>query len=66
MRPPSSAADRFASGAGSASTDISIGAIDLTADGEQMHLRYPEGLRSVIDAALTLRGNRRRWCSAAM
>jgi hypothetical protein len=33
-----------------------IGAIDLTAAGEQMNLRYPEGFRSVIDAALTLRG----------
>jgi hypothetical protein len=34
-----------------------IGTIDLTATGEQMSLRYPEGFRSVIDAALTLRGN---------
>ena len=34
-----------------------IGAIDLTATGEQMNLRYPEGFRSTIDAALTLRGN---------
>ena len=34
-----------------------IGDVDLTADGEQMHLRYPEGFRSTIDAALTLRGN---------
>jgi hypothetical protein len=33
-----------------------IGDVDLTADGEQMHLRYPEGFRSTIDAALTLRG----------
>jgi autotransporter translocation and assembly factor TamB len=33
-----------------------IGAIDLTATGEQMNLRYPEGFRSTIDAALTLRG----------
>ena len=33
-----------------------IGAIDLTAAGDQMNLRYPEGFRSVIDAALTLRG----------
>lgn len=34
-----------------------IGNVDLTANGEQMHLRYPEGFRSTIDAALTLRGN---------
>ncbi len=34
-----------------------IGEVDLTADGEQMHIRYPEGFRSTIDAALTLRGN---------
>jgi hypothetical protein len=33
-----------------------IGTIDLTAAGEQMNLRYPEGFRSEIDAALTLRG----------
>jgi hypothetical protein len=33
-----------------------IGSIDLTANGEQMNLRYPEGFRSTIDAALTLRG----------
>ena len=32
------------------------GTLDLTATGEQMHLRYPEGFRSTIDAALTLRG----------
>ena len=34
-----------------------IGDVDLTANGEQMHLRYPEGFRSTVDAALTLRGN---------
>ena len=34
-----------------------IGNVDLTADGEGMQLRYPEGFRSTIDAALTLRGN---------
>jgi hypothetical protein len=34
-----------------------IGEVDLTANGEQMHLRYPEGFRSTMDAALTLRGN---------
>jgi hypothetical protein len=33
-----------------------IGTIDLTAAGEQMNLRYPEGFRSTVDAALTLRG----------
>jgi hypothetical protein len=32
------------------------GTLDLTATGEQMHLRYPEGFRSTIDATLTLRG----------
>ena len=36
---------------------FAIGQIDLTAIGEQMHLRYPEGFRSTIDAALTLRGD---------
>jgi hypothetical protein len=36
---------------------FAIGDIDLTATGEQMHLRYPEGFRSNVDAALTLRGN---------
>ena len=34
-----------------------LGTIDLTATGEQMHLRYPADFRSTIDAALTLRGN---------
>jgi len=34
-----------------------LSTIDLTATGEQMHLRYPEGFRSTIDAALTLRGS---------
>jgi hypothetical protein len=34
-----------------------IGTIDLTATGEQMHLRYPEGFRSTVDADLTLRGD---------
>ncbi len=37
-------------------TGYGIGEVDLTAYGEQMHLRYPEGFRSTIDAALTLRG----------
>jgi hypothetical protein len=35
---------------------VQIGTIDLTATGQQMHLRYPEGFRSTIDADLTLRG----------
>jgi translocation-and-assembly-module (TAM) inner membrane subunit TamB-like protein len=35
---------------------FAIGAVDLTATGEQMHLRYPEDFRSIIDAELTLRG----------
>ena len=39
------------------STGYGIGELDLTATGEQMHLRYPEGFRSTIDATLTLRGN---------
>ncbi len=33
-----------------------IGDIDLTATGEQMRLRYPEGFASNVDAQLTLRG----------
>ncbi|MGH9411001.1 MAG: translocation/assembly module TamB domain-containing protein, partial [Vicinamibacterales bacterium] len=36
---------------------FSLDDIDLTASGQNMHLRYPEGFRSVIDATLTLRGN---------
>jgi hypothetical protein len=32
------------------------GDLDLTATGEDMHLRYPEGFRSVVDADLALRG----------
>jgi len=36
---------------------VSIGDLDLTANGEQMHLRYPEGFQSTIDAGLTLRGD---------
>jgi TamB, inner membrane protein subunit of TAM complex len=34
-----------------------IGDIDLSATGEQMRLRYPEGFRSNVDAQLTLHGN---------
>lgn len=34
-----------------------LGAIDLTARGEQMQLRYPEDFRSTVDADLTLRGD---------
>jgi len=33
-----------------------IADVDLTAAGEQMRLRYPEGFRSNVDALLTLRG----------
>ena len=33
-----------------------IGDLDLSARGEDMHLRVPEGVRSVIDADLSLRG----------
>jgi hypothetical protein len=36
---------------------FTIGELDLTANGEQMHLRYPEGFQSTIDAGLTLRGD---------
>ena len=31
--------------------------LDVTARGEEMHLRIPEGIRSVVDADLALRGN---------
>ena len=34
-----------------------LGSIDVTATGEQMHLRYPEDFRSTVDADLTLRGD---------
>jgi len=33
--------------------------LDITARGEDMHLRFPEGIRSVVDADLALRGNYR-------
>jgi hypothetical protein len=33
------------------------GQLNLTARGEQMRLRYPEGFRSVVDADLSLRGD---------
>jgi hypothetical protein len=33
------------------------GDLDVTARGEEMHLRIPEGIRSVVDADLELRGN---------
>jgi len=33
------------------------GELNLTATGEQMSLRYPEGFRSIIDASLALRGD---------
>jgi translocation and assembly module TamB len=34
-----------------------IGDVDITARGEEMHLRIPEGVRSVVDADLSLRGS---------
>jgi translocation and assembly module TamB len=34
-----------------------LGEIDVTARGEDMHLRIPEGVRSVVDADLSLRGS---------
>jgi hypothetical protein len=33
------------------------GELDVTARGEDMHLRYPEGIRSVVDMDLAIRGN---------
>jgi hypothetical protein len=33
------------------------GELDITARGEAMHLRIPEGVRSIVDADLSLRGN---------
>ena len=33
--------------------------VDVTVRGEEMHLRIPEGVRSVVDADLSLRGNYR-------
>jgi translocation-and-assembly-module (TAM) inner membrane subunit TamB-like protein len=36
---------------------FAIGNVDLSATGEQMRLRYPEGFRSNTDVSLTLRGN---------
>jgi autotransporter translocation and assembly factor TamB len=33
------------------------GNLDITARGQEMHLRIPEGIRSVVDADLALRGN---------
>ena len=42
------------------------GEFNLTATGEDMRLRYPEGFRSLVDADLSLRGPvRRRRSSAA-
>jgi len=34
-----------------------LGEVDVTARGEDMHLRIPEGIRSVVDADLSLRGS---------
>jgi len=33
------------------------GDLDVTARGQDMHLRYPEGIRSVVDMDLSIRGN---------
>ena len=33
------------------------GALNVTARGEDMHLRYPEGVRSIVDADLLVRGS---------
>ncbi len=35
---------------------FALGEVSLTAVGQQMTLRYPEGFRSIVDADLTLRG----------
>ena len=35
---------------------FTLGDLSLTAEGEQMRLRYPEGFRSIVDADLALRG----------
>jgi hypothetical protein len=35
---------------------LAAGDLSLTATGEQMRIRYPEGFRSIIDADLTLQG----------
>ena len=32
------------------------GDLNVTVRGEDMHLRYPEGIRSTVDADLSLRG----------
>lgn len=34
-----------------------VGELDITATGERMRVRFPEGVRSVVDANLALRGN---------
>jgi hypothetical protein len=35
---------------------FALGELSLTANGEQMRLRYPEGFRSLVDADLSVRG----------
>ena len=49
--------DRCASAAASAMNGFVPGELSLTAVGEQMRMRYPEGFRSMIDADLWLRGD---------
>ena len=44
------------SAAGSGSTASRLGDLNLTATGEQMRIRYPEGFVSTIDANLALQG----------
>ena len=45
---------------------FALGDISLTAIGERMSVRYPEGFRSIIDADLDAAGDdRARWCSTA-
>ncbi len=62
----SSAAARCSFGGRIGINGYAIGDLNLTATGEQMHLRYPEGFRSIVDAALTLRGDiSSPRCSAA-
>ena len=36
---------------------FAVGELSLTASGEQMRVRYPEGFRSLVDADMWLRGS---------
>ena len=41
---------------------FALGDLNLTAIGERMTVRYPEGFRSIIDADLGLQGNMNALC----